>query len=338
MRSIVIDGKLKLAQQEQAIPEPRPGQVRLRVEYVGICGSDLHYFYKGANGAFVVREPLIPGHELSGRVDKDPSGQLAPGTPVTAHPVRFGPAQPGIEEHRHLWPGNSHLGSASTWPHTQGAMAQYLVVDFDMVHPLPLELPLQRAALSEPLAVVLHGIRLGGDITGAKVLVSGAGPIGLLAAAAARANGAAEVAVSDVLDGPLERARLVGADRTFKIGTDQLPESAFDIVLECSGVPSAVSAAGAAVRPAGRIVQIGMLPNAAVSVNLLPYIAKEVRWVGAFRFDDEIDEAIAILAQNPVFDAVITHVVPLATPEQAFALAKDSQASGKVLVSLWPQS
>ena len=89
MDAVVINGKLDLEVEDRTVPEPGAGQVRLRVGYVGICGSDLHYYFDGANGAFVVAEPLVPGHEMSGWVDFDPSGALASGSPVTVHPARL---------------------------------------------------------------------------------------------------------------------------------------------------------------------------------------------------------------------------------------------------------
>src|SRR3954453_14708345 len=188
MRAIVIHGKLDLRTDERPAPEPGAGDVLLRMAYGGICGSDLHYYNEGANGEYVVRQPLVPGHEGSGTVALAPSGELAPGTPVTVHPATFGPAQPGIEDRRHLWPGGSYLGSASTWPHTQGGMSEYLVVGKDMVRGLPATLPLRRAALAEPLAVALPALAVAGGVSGKRVLVSGSGPIGLLAAAAALAK------------------------------------------------------------------------------------------------------------------------------------------------------
>ena len=119
MKAVYIKGKEDLEIADVPVPEPGPGQVRIAVEYVGICGSDLHYYFNGANGTFVIREPLIPGHEMSGHLDLDPQGEWAPGTPITLHPATFGPDQPGMENLRHLRPGGSYLGSASTWPHTQ---------------------------------------------------------------------------------------------------------------------------------------------------------------------------------------------------------------------------
>ncbi|WP_432570055.1 L-idonate 5-dehydrogenase [Kineococcus sp. SYSU DK005] len=335
MRAIRVHGAGDLREEE--VPDPRtgPGRVRLRVAYAGICGSDLHYFAHGANGEFVVREPLVPGHEVSGTVDEDPSGELAPGTPVTVHPATFGPAADGLEGHPHLRPGGSYLGSASTWPHTQGGMSELLVVDRSMVRVLPPGLPLRRAALAEPLAVALHAVRVAGDVAGRRVLVSGSGPIGLLTAAAALVRGAGEVVATDVLAGPLERARALGVHGTVRVGEQEVPAEAFDVVLECSGVPAAVGTALSAARRAGVVVQVGMVPNEPRPLNLAPLVSKELQLRGTFRFADEIDEAVRVLAERPDLERVVTHEVPAASVAEAFAVAADSQASGKVLVALW---
>ncbi len=337
MRAIVINGKLDLRVEEIATPVPGVGQVRLRMAFGGICGSDLHYYYDGANGAFVVREPLVPGHEVSATVDLDPTATLAPGTPVTVHPATFGTPEPGLEDHRHLWPNGAYLGSASTWPHTQGGMSEYLIVDHGMIRVLPQTLPLRRAVLAEPLAVGLHAIELAGGVQGKKVLVSGSGPIGLLTAAAALARGAAQVVATDVLPGPLERASALGVHRTIRVTEEHLPEAAFDVVLECSGAPAAINAALVAARRAGSYVQVGMLPNEPRGINLAPMISKEVTIHGSFRFNDEIDAAITLLDTTPGIEDVITHVLPADQALEAFAAAKDSQSSGKVVISLWQQ-
>ncbi|GAA4785669.1 zinc-binding dehydrogenase [Microbacterium gilvum] len=334
MRAAFIDGKELIEVREAPAPEAAEGEVLVRVDYVGICGSDLHYYFEGANGEYVVREPLVPGHELSGRVAHDPSGVLAAGTPVTVHPARFGSPEHGIEEEPHLWPGGSYLGSASTWPHTQGGLSELLLVRADMVRVLPGALPVRRAVLAEPLGVALHAATRAGDLAGARVLVSGAGPIGLLGVAAARARGAAHITVSDVLAEPLARAQALGADAVVRIGEDELPANAFDVVFECSGAPVAISAAGVAVRRRGTVVQVGMVPNEARPVNLAPFISKEVALVGTFRFKDEIDEAVALLADRPEIEQVVTHVIGLDDVAEAFAVARDSRRSGKVVVAL----
>ncbi|WP_152188762.1 L-idonate 5-dehydrogenase [Georgenia satyanarayanai] len=337
MRAIVIHGKEDLELVEVPTPEPAAGQVRLRMAYAGICGSDLHYYFDGANGAFVVREPLVPGHEVSGTVDLDPSGELAPGTPVTVHPATFGQVRPGVEDRPHLWPGGAYLGSASTWPHTQGGMSEYLLVDRSTVRVLPASLPLRRAALAEPLAVGMHGIALAGGVQGSRVLVTGAGPIGLLTAAAALAGGAAEVTATDVLPGPLERARALGVHATIDVSSEEVPAEAYDVVLECSGVPASINTAFRAARRAGIHVQLGMVPDEPKGLNLAPVISKELTVHGSFRFRDEIDAAVALLDAQPGIEQVVTHELPADQAVEAFAVARDSQASGKVLVTLWQE-
>ena len=340
MKTLFIHGREDIRLEDVPTPEPGPGEVRLRIAYVGVCGSDLHYYFNGANGAFVVEEPMAPGHEVSGVVDFDPSGKLDPGTPVTVHPATFGDPIPGIEDKRHLFPGGSYLGSASTHPHTQGGMSEFLIVKDFMVRPLPEGMDLRVAALAEPLGVALHGINVAGGVEGKKVVVSGSGPIGLLAAAAAVAKGAAEVVSTDVLAGPLDRAHQLGARpvRVGGAGSAELPRGHFDVALECSGIPAAVSATIEAVRPAGIHAQIGMMGAGPQPIALATLIAKEIQLRGCFRFNTEIDEAIELLAARPeIADVVVTHVFRGDSADsavEAFTTARDSDASGKVLVDM----
>jgi L-idonate 5-dehydrogenase len=340
MRAVRIHAKQDMRTEQVPTPDPAADEVRLRVGYVGICGSDLHYYQDGAAGIFTIREPLIPGHEVSGVIDLDPSGAYEPGTPVTVHPATWGKPQPDLtEQQRHLWPDGGYLGSASTWPHTHGGLAEQLIVRRDQIRRLPASLPVKRAALAEPLAVGLHGIAVGGGVREKRVLISGSGPIGLLTAAAAAAGGAAEVVCADLLAGPLQRARLLGAAspvsiETVQIGVEDLPDSHFDVTLECAGVPQALHGLLIATRRAGVVVQVGNLPDAIRPVNLAPLVSKELQLRGTFRFNDEIDAAITLLDQNPQIEQVITHVLPIEDVDQAFAVAADSEASGKVLVEV----
>lgn len=337
MRAAFITGPTQLEVREVPIPEPAPGQVRIRVEHVGICGSDLGYFYHGRVGANLVREPLTPGHELSGRVDSDPSGTWAPGTPVTVHPARFGPPQEAYPHSPHLWPGGSYLGSAATMPHTQGALAEFLVVEASMIRPLPTSLPVRRAVLAEPLAVGLHALTMAGPVAGKHVLVAGAGPIGLLAMAAALHGGAASVAATDILPGPLSRAAELGVDETFDVTSEEVP-SGFDVVLECTGVAASLTTAFSVVRPQGSVVLVGMMPAEPAPVVLAPIGTREVTVVGSFRFKDEIDGAIALLDANPEIEQVITHEINATDAGSligAMHAAQDSARSGKVIVNPW---
>jgi L-idonate 5-dehydrogenase len=323
MRAVRIHAKQDMRTEQVPGAEPDADEVRLRVGYVGICGSDLHYYADGAAGIFVIREPLIPGHEVSGMVDFDPTGAFEAGTPVTVHPATWGTAQPDLtEEQRHLWPGGGYLGSASTWPHTPGGLAEQLVVRRDQVRRLPASLPVKRAALAEPLAVGLHALVVGGGIRGKRVLISGSGPIGLLTAAAAAAEGAAEVVCADLLAGPLQRAQVLGEASpvsigTVQVGVEDLPDSHFDVTLECAGVPQALHGLLLATRRAGVLVQVGNLPNEPRPVNLAPLVSKEIQLRGTFRFNDEV-----------------THVLPFEDVNEAFAIAANPEISSKVLVEI----
>ena len=334
MKALAIHGKEDIRWEERSAPEPADGEVRLRVGYVGICGSDLHYYFHGANGENVVREPFTPGHELSAVVDYDPSGRYPAGSPVTVHPARYGAPVDGLQERPHLRPGGDYLGSAATFPHRQGGAAELLIVEDHMIRPLPTGLPLLRAALAEPLAVALHAVNLAPALAGRRVLVIGAGPIGLLVVAAAAEAGAAAIGVTDLRAEPLERAVALGANETALVGRDVVENESYDVVFECSGVGVSVTQAVRAVRRAGTVVQVGMLPNAEIGVNLSPMLAKEVSLIGAFRFSTEIDDAIALLAASDRFDAVISHVIPAADAVNAFAVARDASASAKVMLQL----
>lgn len=334
MRAARIHGKRDLRLEDLPDLEPAPGQVRLHPAYVGICGSDLHYFSDGAAGIFRIVEPLIPGHEMAGTVERDPSGRFAPGTPVTVHPATWGPPSQGP---RQTWPGGTFLGSASTSPHTQGAMAGQLLVAADQVRPLPQGLPVRRAALVEPLAVGLHAIAVAGGVQGRSVLVSGSGPIGLLAAAGALAAGAVDVWCADVRPGPLVRARALGVTEVIDVSQTALPDSRFDVVLECAGLPQTLNALLRACARGGVVVQVGNIADEEGPVNLGPIVSKEIQLRGTFRYDGEIDDAITMLAATPSIEQVITHEYDLEDVHAAFAVAADSEASGKVLVRV-PQS
>lgn len=334
MKALAIHGKEDIRWEDREVPTPGDGEVRLRVKYVGICGSDLHYYFHGANGEYTIREPLTPGHELSGVVDLDPSGRLAPGTAVTVHPARYGPVVEGLEDHPHLRAGGDYFGSAAANPHRQGGASELLIVEEQMIRVLPESLPLERAALAEPLAVAIHAVSLAGDVAGKRVLVIGSGPIGLLVVAAAVHAGAGVVGASDLRPEPLDRAQALGATEVFLVGSDTIADESYDVVFECSGVGVSLTQAVRAARRTGTIVQVGMLPNADIGVNLAPMLAKELTIRGAFRFSTEIDDAVRMLAESDALDAVVSHVLPASDAVQAFELARDSSASAKVLLSL----
>lgn len=334
MKALKIHGPEDMRWDEIETPKLDSGQVLLKVHYVGICGSDLHYYFHGDNGGNVIREPFTPGHELSATVEIDPTNEWPVGTAVTVHPARFGTQDNQIPQRPHLWAGGDYLGSAACYPHRQGGTSEFIAVEREMVRILPDGLGLKEAALAEPLAVALHALTIGQDAIGNSALVLGGGPIGLLVVAALKAKGVSDVALGDIKQTALERGVRVGADKCYLIGSDEIPENSYPIVFECSAAAPSVSQAARAIYPAGVIVQVGILPNSEVSINLAPLVSKEAQLRGTLRFNTEIDDAIDILHKNPSIASVITHEFSVEDSEKAFQVARDSEISGKVLIHI----
>ncbi|MGY1841474.1 MULTISPECIES: zinc-binding dehydrogenase [unclassified Modestobacter] len=338
MRAVVVHGAGDLRVEERTPRAPGPDEIQIQIAYAGVCGSDLHYYRSGRVGAFEVREPLVVGHEVVGRVLRDgreatdPGAALATGTPVTLHPATPGQRLPGLEHRPSVWPNTRYLGSAATLPHTQGAMSDLFTARVDQVRVLPASLPLERAVLAEPLGVALHALNRAGGVRGRSVLVSGAGPIGLLVAGAAVASGATDVALCDVLAEPLERGAPLGVSRTFRSGVDTIPAEEFDVVLECAGVPAALDQAIRSVARGGVVVQVGILPGEARPYDLSAVVSREIDVRGSFRFDGELDEAIAMLDATPALGSVVTDLFAAGDAVSAFDRAADARASSKVVI------
>jgi len=333
MRAAVIREAGVIEVRERDLPSPTAEQVLVEPLLVGLCGSDLSYFRKGANGAFVIREPLTIGHEITARV-LAPVGTFTTGDRVIVHPVWPVPPEGalGIPAWLASEPG-SFLGSASTWPHTQGGLAERVAVRPEQLRSIPDSLPTERATLAEPLSVVLHALdRVTEGVAGARVLVCGAGPIGLLTVIALLDRGATSVDVTDLHERPLAVARSVGATSGFRVGTDEVPASAYDLVVEATGVAASLELAIRGARVGGTVLQLGMLPAAGITVDLSGVVAKELRLVGTHRFLAELDAAIALLARSPQADAIVTDVIDLGDVAEALARAGDAAASSKVLV------
>ncbi|EPJ34963.1 putative L-idonate 5-dehydrogenase [Streptomyces afghaniensis 772] len=333
----MIHGQGDLRVAELPVPEPGPGQALVAVRYGGVCGSDLHYWRHGGVGDFRLREPMVLGHEVVGTVVGYGAGASgpAPGTAVAVHPATpCGVCPECAEGRRNICRDTRYLGSAARFPHVQGGFAARVVVPCEQVRALPDGLELRRAALAEPLSVALHAVRRAGEVAGRHVLVTGAGPIGCLVVAAAKAAGAAEVTVTDLLPEALEYARVAGAGALVRADDPDDPgwPSDVDVAIEASGVAAGLDTCLRRVRRGGVVVQLGMLPagHSAFAGNLV--VSREIELRGAFRFDGEFDQALELLAGEAAFDGLISAVVPVGEAESAFALAADRSRSCKVLL------
>ena len=337
-RAAVIHAPHDLRIETRAVPELAPGEVRVRVRAGGICGSDLHYFHQGGFGTVRIQEPMVLGHEVAGVVE-------AVGTAVTqvqaGEAVAVNPSLP-CGQCRFCLAGMANhcldmrfYGSAMRFPHVQGGFREVLVCHMSQAVPAPM--PAERAAFAEPLAVCLHVMRQAGPLLGARVLVTGAGPIGALCVLAARHAGAREVVVTDLLEAPLAILRRLGADMALNLraAPDALAPYAaakghFDAVFECSGSGAALAGAIPVARPGAVIVQVG-IGGAETPVALNALVAKEITLRGSFRFYEEFALAVDVLARGAIDVApLLTATLPLAEAPAAFALASDRARAMKV--------
>jgi L-idonate 5-dehydrogenase len=336
-QACVVHGAGDLRIEDRSPAEPGPGEVAVAVAYGGICGSDLHYYHRGAVGDFTVREPMVLGHEVVGHVAALGSGVPGPviGDPVAVHPATpCGECRECREGHRNVCARSRYLGSAARTPHVQGGFTRRLIVPADQVRVLPAGLSLDRAVLAEPLSVALHAIRRAGDVRGKRILITGAGPIGCLVVAALRHAGASEVVVSDLLEQPLDTARQVGATSTVAAGRPDDPAwpDDVDVAIEASGAPAGLAACVQRVRRGGTVVLLGLLPTGETGFPGNVVVARELTLTGAFRFDTEFDQALELLAGGLPVDSVVTHRFPLAEAVAAFDIAGDRTVASKVLL------
>lgn len=325
-----------------AVLPPGRDEVLVALGAGGICGSDLHYWHDGGFGPVRVREPIILGHEAAGTIEAIGPGvtTLAPGERVALNPSQpCGACRFCVQGHHHHCLEMRFKGSAMRLPHEQGMFRDRMVVSAAQCHKVGTDVPMAEAACAEPLAVCLHAVARAEErqpLKGARVLVTGAGPIGALCAALAAHHGAAEVVVTDLQDTTLQVVRRMGATATVNVATDpqgldpwMADKGAFDITFECSAAGLAIRQAIAATRPLGTIVQVGVTGDVAVPLNLL--VGKEIALVGTFRFDAEFTAAVALInARSLPLAHMITATFPLEDATMALTAASDRSRSVKV--------
>ncbi|MBK9364136.1 MAG: L-idonate 5-dehydrogenase [Rubrivivax sp.] len=331
-----IHGAKDLRVETVAPVELAPHEVEMRLGAGGICGSDLHYFQHGRVGAFVVREPLIPGHEVSGVVERIGSAvtRVRPGDKVAVNPSHAcGHCDYCRGGRFNLCRNMRFLGSASVFPHVQGMFRERFVMGEPQLTPIPEDISLGEIACAEPLSIGLHAAHRAGELLGKTVLVTGGGTIGCMCVLAVRLAGAAEVIVCDIADRSLAIARQVGADRVIR--SDQAAPADLsdiaDISIEAAGSPAALGTCLQATRKGGRIVQVGTLPAEGVMFPANSVMARELDYVGVFRAAHAFDWAVQALRTRRVdVRPLISAQVPIADAVSAFELALDRSRSTKV--------
>lgn len=307
MRTAVLTEPHQFALEDRSQPSPGPDDVLVAVRDVGICGSDVHYYEHGRIGDYVVENPLVLGHESAGEVvdvGENVAG-LESGDRVTL--------EPGVPCRRcaHCKRGDYNLCEAvqfmATPPH-DGAFTEYVSWPADYAYKLPENVSTTEGALCEPLSVGIHACRRGDVGTGDTVLIAGTGPIGLLTMETARAAGATDIILTDVIDEKLEFAEERGADRTINVAAESVETAVdeytdgtgVDVVIEASGAEPSIKSTLDVVRRGGTVVLVGLADEANVPFDVLDVIDNELDIHGSFRYKNTYQAAVDLLATEAV--------------------------------------
>lgn len=331
-KAAVLCGIKDLQVLERPLAEPSAQQVQLAIKAVGICGSDMAYWAKGMAGGFkpidFSAEGLASGycgqmgHECAGVVTKVGAEvqHLSVGDRVALEPgVPCGSCDICRGGRYNLCQKVRFIGSAVN--ETPGAMCSTFNHDARFCHKLPEHVSMEEAAMFEPLCVGLHAARRAQVAMGHKVLITGAGPIGLVTSMAAKAAGAVEVVVTDVVDSKLEKAKEIGADRTCRADRDDLATALaqqFDVCFECSGVNSALDLCTSAAKSGGRICVVANL-QAKTPARLQELARREIDVVGVYRYCNLYPTALALVSSGKInLKPLLTKTFSLEQANQAF--------------------
>ncbi|NPU11507.1 L-idonate 5-dehydrogenase [Bradyrhizobium sp. 83002] len=339
MRAVVIHAPKDLRIDSFPDPAPDAGQVRVKIEAGGICGSDLHYYHHGGFGTVRIKQPMALGHEIAGVVAAVGAGVtgLSEGTRVAVNPsLPCGTCSYCREGLRNQCLDMRFMGSAMRDPHVQGGFREFVTVDASQAVPIAPSLSSGEAAMAEPLSVCLHAAHQAGSLLGKRVLVTGCGPIGALSILVARYGGAAEIVATDVAEAPLAVARKLGASDAFNVAADpaaldpwRAGKGTFDVLFEASGNQAALRAALDVMRPGGVIVQLGLGGEMTLPLNTL--VTKELQLRGTFRFDREFDLAVRLMGEGLLdVKPLISATLPFQEAISAFELASDRSRAMKV--------
>ncbi len=335
MRALVLERQNELKLRDIDLPlAVGPDDVRIRIDTVGVCGSDVHYYTHGRIGAFVVDAPMVLGHEAAGTVAEV-------GAAVTN--LKVGDRvcmEPGIPN---LASRASKLGLYNVdpgvvfWatPPVHGVLTPEVVHPAAFTFKLPDNVSFAEAAMVEPFAVGLQAAVKAKIQPGDTAVVTGAGPIGIMAALAALAGGCSRVVVSDLVDEKLAIAARYPGVATVNVRTASLAEAVAgatdgwgaDVVFEASGAPRAYDGIQGLLRPGGCLVLIGM-PVEPVRLDVSSIAAKEIRIETVFRYANVFDRALAMIASGKVdLKPLVTATFPFEDSVAAFERAAEGRPS-----------
>ncbi|CAG2106416.1 unnamed protein product [Medioppia subpectinata] len=350
--SVVIHKKEDLRVEQSALPsEPGPYEVQLASNTVGICGSDVHFWKDGCIDKWVIESPLVTGHESSATVIKVGSHvkNLKVGDRVSVEPgVGCMACQVCKDGFYNLCPDVLFFGV----PPTGGSLRRYYNHSSAFCHKLPDNMSHGEGALMEPLAVAVYACKRAAitEGSGQRVMVTGAGPVGLLSALAAKAMGAQDVCILDINESRLKFAQQMGIDKTIlidtKLDTESLANEVIailgdspDITLECSGAESSLNLAIFVNKDGGNVIMVGINPRK-VSVSLSSAACREVNLLGIKRYRHSFPLAIYLVSSGKIdVKPLITHKYRIEEALEAFHTAANPTSGAiKVQIECFEQS
>ncbi len=340
MQAAVLHGVRDLRVEAVPVPDaPRANEVKVAINKVGICGSDVHYWEHGRIGDFVVRAPMILGHECAGTVVETGHGVthlkigdrvcLEPGVPRLSTNI----------SHFYMKRGEYNLCPDIFFfatPPDHGSFCNFVNHPAAFCFPLPDNVSLEEGALIEPLSTGIYAARVAPVIMGDTVVITGAGPIGLMNLLAVQAAGAAHVIISDTVPERLQIAQAIGATKTIVGGAEELKDAAqqltegrgADVCIECAGHPDALNACIAAARPGATVVLIGMPPNDTATLNINDLIVREIKLRPIFRYNNTFPTGVNLLASGKInLKPLISKRFSLAEVPQAFEYVVANRAT-----------
>ena len=340
MPAAVLHGPRDLRVDQVPVPgPPARGEVQVHIGKVGICGSDVHYFEHGRIGNFVVEKPMILGHECAGTVVAVGEGvsHLSVGDRVAIEPGV--PRLSNFASNFYMKRGQYNLCPDIFFfatPPDDGSFCSLVNHKADFCFALPDSVSLEEGALIEPLSTGIYASRVAPVRMGDTVVITGAGPIGLMNLLAAKAAGATQIIISDRVKERLEVALQIGATRTVEGDADELKAVAHeltnglgaDVSIECAGHPSALSAAIAATRAGGTVVLIGMPPKDVAEINVNDLIVREITLRPIFRYNNTFPTGVELLASGKVdLKPLISKRFSLAQVPEAFDYVIENRAT-----------
>lgn len=341
MNAAIMDEQLSISVKQIDIPVPKDNEALIKVYCIGICGSDVHYYEHGRIGRYVVKEPIILGHELAGEVVEvgKQVSNIAVGDRVAVEPgVTCGQCDYCKSGRYNLCPDVVFLAT----PPVNGAWAEYIVMPSDYLFKLPDSMSYEEGAMLEPLSVGFHAMMRGKVQPFDRVLITSLGPIGLLAGQAAKLFGVSEIYGTDLV--PFRRQ--LAMEMGFTAALDPVKENVgqrlneltngfgVTLVVESSGNARAMADTIKWVRRGGRIVFVGLPADSAIPMDMGQFIDGEIDAYGVFRYANTYPAAIQALQHSSLdIEKIVTHRFALTDTQEALEVArKEKDTSIKVMI------